>query len=53
MTGHEADAIIGLYQRHARAWADDRGTGLREAAWLGHTIWLACRNPALSASAAS
>lgn len=30
----EADRIIGLYRRHARAWAADRGTALLEKAWL-------------------
>jgi len=30
----EADAIIGLYQRHAQAWARDRGDQLFEQAWL-------------------
>jgi SAM-dependent methyltransferase len=30
----DADRIIGLYQRHARAWARDRGQQLFERAWL-------------------
>jgi SAM-dependent methyltransferase len=30
----DADRIIGLYQRHAGAWARDRGKGLIERAWL-------------------
>ena len=30
----DADRIIGLYQRHARAWAQDRGNRLMERAWL-------------------
>ena len=30
----DADRIIGLYQRHARAWANDRGNRLMERAWL-------------------
>jgi len=30
----EAERIIGLYQRHADAWAHDRGDRLFEAAWL-------------------
>jgi SAM-dependent methyltransferase len=30
----EADNIIGLYQRHGLAWAQDRGNRLVEAAWL-------------------
>ncbi|MBR1151424.1 trans-aconitate 2-methyltransferase [Bradyrhizobium sp. JYMT SZCCT0428] len=30
----DADRIIELYQRHARAWAQDRGNRLMERAWL-------------------
>jgi SAM-dependent methyltransferase len=30
----EAGRIIGLYQRHARSWAADRGDRLIETAWL-------------------
>jgi SAM-dependent methyltransferase len=30
----ESERIIGLYRRHARAWANDRGDRLFEAAWL-------------------
>lgn len=30
----EAERVIGLYQRHARAWAHDRGNQLFEKAWL-------------------
>jgi SAM-dependent methyltransferase len=30
----DAEAIIGLYRRHARAWASERGNRLIEAAWL-------------------
>jgi trans-aconitate methyltransferase len=30
----EADRIIGLYRRHARAWAHDRGNRLFETVWL-------------------
>jgi SAM-dependent methyltransferase len=30
----DADRIIELYQRHARAWAHDRGNRLIEQAWL-------------------
>jgi SAM-dependent methyltransferase len=30
----EAERIIGLYQRHARAWASDRGARLFEDSWL-------------------
>lgn len=29
-----ADAVIGLYTRHALAWAADRGEALMEGAWL-------------------
>jgi 2-polyprenyl-3-methyl-5-hydroxy-6-metoxy-1,4-benzoquinol methylase len=30
----EAERIIGLYRRHARAWDEARGDRLREGAWL-------------------
>jgi SAM-dependent methyltransferase len=30
----EAERIIGLYRRHASAWAQDRGNRLLETAWL-------------------
>lgn len=30
----EADEIVGLYQRHARQWAADRGAVLCEQTWL-------------------
>jgi trans-aconitate methyltransferase len=30
----EAERIIGLYQRHARAWAQERGNRLLEKEWL-------------------
>ena len=30
----EAERIVGLYQRHARTWASDRGNRLFEGAWL-------------------
>jgi SAM-dependent methyltransferase len=30
----ESERIIDLYQRHAKAWAAERGTRLVEAAWL-------------------
>jgi trans-aconitate methyltransferase len=30
----EADRIVGLYRRHASAWAGDRGNRLFENAWL-------------------
>jgi SAM-dependent methyltransferase len=29
-----AERIVGLYRRHARAWAAARGTELRERAWI-------------------
>jgi len=35
-----ADEIVGLYQRHARAWAADRNTGLFERAWLDRFLAL-------------
>jgi SAM-dependent methyltransferase len=48
----EADNIIGLYRRHARAWDEARGDRLREGAWLdrflellpagGHVLDLGC-----------
>ncbi len=48
----DADAIIGLYERYAHAWAGDRGTRLVEGAWLdrflalvpggGHVLDLGC-----------
>lgn len=30
----DAERVIGLYRRHARAWASDRGNRLVEGAWL-------------------
>ncbi|GAA0578241.1 class I SAM-dependent methyltransferase [Craurococcus roseus] len=36
----EAERIIGLYRRHARAWAEDRGTTLLEGAWLDRFLAL-------------
>jgi len=36
----EADGIIGLYRRHARAWAEDRGHTLIEGAWLDRFLTL-------------
>jgi SAM-dependent methyltransferase len=30
----DSERIVGLYQRHARSWAADRGDRLLEAAWL-------------------
>lgn len=37
---HEAERIVGLYRRHARAWAEDRGTTLIEGAWLDRFLAL-------------
>jgi trans-aconitate methyltransferase len=34
----EAQEIIGIYQRHARAWAGDRNKSLFEKAWLDRFI---------------
>jgi SAM-dependent methyltransferase len=34
----ESDQIIGLYKRHAKAWATDRGNTLGEKAWLDRLI---------------
>jgi trans-aconitate methyltransferase len=36
----EAEQIVGLYQRHARAWAADRGNKLFEKAWLDRFLAL-------------
>jgi SAM-dependent methyltransferase len=36
----EADNIIGLYRRHARAWDDVRGEHLREGDWLDRFLVL-------------
>jgi SAM-dependent methyltransferase len=36
----EADRIVGLYRRHARTWAEDRGTTLTEGAWLDRFLAL-------------
>ena len=36
----EADNIIGLYQRHARAWDQARGDRLREGDWLARFLAL-------------
>lgn len=40
-----ADGIIPLYQRHAAAWAHDRGTALIERAWLDRMRALIPANP--------
>ena len=36
----EAERIVGLYRRHARAWAEDRGNTLSEGAWLDRFLAL-------------
>jgi SAM-dependent methyltransferase len=36
----EAEAIIGLYSRHATAWDEARGDHLREGAWLDRFLAL-------------
>ena len=36
----EAERIVGLYRRHARAWAEDRGNTLIEGAWLDRFLAL-------------
>ncbi len=36
----EAERIVGLYRRHARAWAADRGNTLTEGAWLDRFLAL-------------
>ncbi|HZX87598.1 MAG TPA: class I SAM-dependent methyltransferase [Reyranella sp.] len=41
----EADRIIGLYQRHARVWADNRSVEAAEAPWLDRFLEL-LPNPA-------
>jgi SAM-dependent methyltransferase len=35
-----ADNVAGLYQRHARAWARDRGDRLRDGGWLDRFLAL-------------
>jgi SAM-dependent methyltransferase len=37
---NEADQVVDLYQRHARAWASDRGDRLFEGAWLDRFLGL-------------
>jgi trans-aconitate methyltransferase len=41
----EADKIVGLYQRHGRAWAADRGSMLFEKAWLDRFLALLPAHP--------
>ena len=36
----EADRVIGLYQRHARAWVDNRSVEAAEAPWLDRFLAL-------------
>ncbi len=36
----EAERIVELYQRHARHWAEDRGSRLSEGAWLDRFLAL-------------
>ncbi len=42
-----ATDIIGLYRRHALAWAADRGTALREQAWLDRFVAPLPHNPSI------
>jgi hypothetical protein len=42
--GSEDEEIIGLYQRHGRAWAADRGNKLFEKAWLDQFLALVPAN---------
>jgi SAM-dependent methyltransferase len=41
----EADQIVRLYQRHAQAWAADRGNKLFEKAWLDRFLALLPAHP--------
>ena len=43
----EAERIIGLYQRHARAWVSDRGARLYEDGWLDRFLGLVPPRPAV------
>lgn len=43
----DADNIIGLYRRHARTWANLRGSQLRERKWLGKFMALLPPNPSI------
>jgi SAM-dependent methyltransferase len=40
MAASPADEIIGIYRRHAAAWAQARGTALGEKAWLDRFLGL-------------
>lgn len=42
-----AERIIGLYQRHGRAWATDRGNKLHEKAWLDRFLELLGPTPSI------
>jgi len=41
----DAEKIVGLYQRHGRAWAADRGNKLFEKAWLDRFLAVMPANP--------
>lgn len=43
----EAEQIIGLYQRHGRAWATERGDKLFEKAWLDRFLALLPTSPSI------
>lgn len=43
----EAEKIVGLYQRHAEAWASERGKTLFETAWLERFLALLPRGAAI------
>ena len=43
----EAEKIVGLYQRHAQAWASDRGNNLFETPWLDRFLALIPRGAAI------
>jgi SAM-dependent methyltransferase len=40
----DADNIVDLYQRHAQAWANDRGKSLFEVPWLDRFLFLLPRS---------
>jgi SAM-dependent methyltransferase len=43
----EAEKIVGLYQRHAQAWASERGNYLFETPWLDRFLALMPRGAAI------
>jgi len=43
----EADKIIGLYERHARAWDNERGRDLLEKPWLDRFLALMPPGPSI------